>query len=66
MISQHKKKVNKIETIQNRKARCEKCGQSFTRPLGFGGKVRPTQDVQAMFQTRHKLYKGMVPAWASI
>ena len=32
MISQHKKKVSKTETIQNRKARCEKCGQSFTRP----------------------------------
>ena len=50
MISQHKKKVNKTETIQNRKARCEKCGQSFTRPLGFGGKVRPHKMCKQCFK----------------
>ena len=49
-ISQHKKKVSKTETIQNRKARCKKCGQSFTRPLGFGGKVRPHKMCKQCFK----------------
>ena len=56
-ISQHKKKVSKTETVQNREAQCKNVGSHSPDP-GIWRKSTPTQDVQAMFQTRHKLYKG--------
>ena len=42
--------MSKTETAQNREARCKKCGQSFTRPLGFGGKVRPHKMCKQCFK----------------
>ena len=48
--SQSRKRTKKVEADPDRKALCQKCTQQFTRPLGYGGKVRPYKMCKQCFQ----------------
>jgi hypothetical protein len=58
-VSQHKRaksgqftQKSEQSTPPDRKAKCEKCSQSFTRPLGRGGRFRPFKLCKSCFTSK--------------